>query len=73
MSIHESKGLEFDIVFLIGINFNVFPSNYNSNKLLLEEERRLFFVGITRAKQELYIFSNKKQSKFIKELKVKRK
>lgn len=73
LSIHESKGLEFDIVFLIGINFNVFPSNYNSNKLLLEEERRLFFVGITRAKQELYIFSNKKQSKFIKELKVKRK
>lgn len=73
LSIHESKGLEFDIVFLIGVNFNIFPSNYNSNKLLLEEERRLFFVGITRAKQELHICSNNKQSKFIKELKIKRK
>lgn len=51
MSIHGSKGLEFETVFLIGLEQNLFPSK-NGN---LEEERRLMYVGITRAKKRLII------------------
>lgn len=52
MTIHASKGLEFPVVFLVGMNEGVFPSR-NSNDL--EEERRLAYVAITRAKEELII------------------
>lgn len=70
LTIHEAKGLEFDCVFLIGVNDKVFP-NYN-NIVELEEERRLFFVAITRAKKKLIISSAYKVSKFIKENKIDR-
>jgi DNA helicase-2/ATP-dependent DNA helicase PcrA len=51
MTLHASKGLEFDTVFLIGLEQGLFPAR----KTNLEEERRLMYVGITRAKKHLYI------------------
>ena len=56
MSLHSSKGLEFKNVFIVGLEEDLFPSalSYNSRDDL-EEERRLFYVGITRAKKNLYI------------------
>ena len=56
MTIHSAKGLEFPYVFLIGMEEGVFPSEMSKNSEAdLEEERRLAYVGITRAKKELYI------------------
>ncbi len=57
MTLHSAKGLEFDNVFLVGMEENIFPgtqSMYAGDKEL-EEERRLAYVGITRAKRKLYI------------------
>ncbi|MBQ7108020.1 MAG: UvrD-helicase domain-containing protein [Clostridia bacterium] len=57
MTLHSAKGLEFDNVFLVGLEENVFPGAqtiYGGDKEL-EEERRLAYVGITRAKRQLYI------------------
>ncbi len=56
MTIHSAKGLEFPYVFLVGVEEGIFPgemSRYNPDDI--EEERRLAYVGITRAKKELYI------------------
>ena len=56
MTIHSAKGLEFPYVFLVGVEEGIFPgemSKYNPDDI--EEERRLCYVGITRAKKELYI------------------
>ncbi len=56
MTIHSSKGLEFPYVFLIGTEEGIFPgeqSKYNNDDL--EEERRLFYVAVTRAEKEIYI------------------
>ncbi|MCM1132524.1 MAG: UvrD-helicase domain-containing protein [Ruminococcus flavefaciens] len=58
MTIHSAKGLEFDNVFLIGLEDNIFPGSrsfYNDDDM--EEERRLAYVAITRAKKQLYITS----------------
>lgn len=52
MTVHASKGLEFPVVFVIGMNQNVFPSKRTAD---MEEERRLFYVAITRAKDRLYL------------------
>jgi DNA helicase-2/ATP-dependent DNA helicase PcrA len=52
MTVHASKGLEFHTVFIAGMNENVFPSKKAKD---LEEERRLFYVAITRAKENLFI------------------
>lgn len=52
MTVHASKGLEFPSVFVIGMNQNVFPSKRTVD---MEEERRLFYVAITRAKDRLYL------------------
>ncbi|XP_022106919.1 uncharacterized protein LOC110988002 [Acanthaster planci] len=52
MTLHGAKGLEFKHVFLFQVTEEIFPSRLN---LDIEEERRLFFVGLTRAQQHLYI------------------
>ena len=56
MTLHSAKGLEFDAVFLVGMEEGVFPlSRALFDETALEEERRLAYVGITRAKKKLYI------------------
>lgn len=57
MTIHQAKGLEFDIVFIIGCEDRVLPSHRQNMKSAYEEERRLMFVAITRAKHILYLTS----------------
>ena len=55
LTIHQAKGLEFEVVFIIGLEWDNFPMYVDNMKLELQEERRLFFVGITRAKRFLYL------------------
>ncbi len=56
MTIHNGKGLEFKVVFLAGLEEDLFPhANSRESKDKLEEERRLCYVGMTRAKEHLYL------------------
>ena len=80
MTVHSAKGLEFDNVFIVGLEESIFPhmNSFDSNEQL-EEERRLCYVAITRAKKRLWlvnaeartIYGNKvknPESRFIKEI-----
>lgn len=62
MTIHSAKGLEFDVVFLVGMEEGIFP---HANALMerdgIEEERRLMYVGITRARKLLYLTNAKRR------------
>ncbi len=68
MTLHGAKGLEFEVVFIIGMEDGIFP---HTNAFLeeggIEEERRLCYVGITRAKQKLYISNAKRRMLYGKE------
>ena len=62
MSIHAAKGLEFGTVFLVGLEEGIFPHNRSlENPVQMQEERRLFYVAITRAKEYLYLSSSRKR------------
>lgn len=62
MTLHAAKGLEFPVVFMAGMDEGVFPHQrtFNSNSEL-EEERRLMYVGVTRAEEKLYLTSAKRR------------
>ncbi len=65
MTLHCAKGLEFPIVFIVGMEENLFPHIKSlGNGKLIEEERRLCYVGITRAKEKIYITSTSKRRFF---------
>jgi len=83
MTLHSAKGLEFNAVFLMGLEEYIFPSSRaltEGNTMALEEERRLCYVGFTRAKQVLYLshsmrrmrydggYNNNPPSRFLKEI-----
>lgn len=56
MTVHSSKGLEYHIVFIVGMEENLFPSMLSINsREELEEERRLFYVAVTRAMEQVYL------------------
>ena len=65
MTMHAAKGLEFKVVFLIGMEEGIMPHSMSLNEDgELEEERRLCYVGITRAKERLYITNAKRRMLF---------
>ncbi|NTV31626.1 UvrD-helicase domain-containing protein [candidate division WWE3 bacterium] len=80
MTLHAAKGLEFPVVFMVGMEEGIFPHARSlDDRFSLEEERRLAYVGVTRAKEKLYLtyarsrvtfgnFSANVPSRFIKDL-----
>lgn len=62
MTIHSAKGLEFPFVFLVGMEEGLFPHKRSVDEGTLEEERRLCYVGMTRAKRLLFLLSAKNRS-----------
>jgi DNA helicase-2/ATP-dependent DNA helicase PcrA len=65
MTLHSSKGLEFPIVFITGLEMDLFPLQRNSaDTSELEEERRLLYVGMTRAEENLYISYAKRRKRY---------
>ena len=64
MTLHNAKGLEYPIVFIIGCEDGVFPHSRALDEGGLEEERRLFYVGITRAMRELYLTYARRRALF---------
>lgn len=76
---HQVKGLEFKTVFMVAMEEGIFPSGFYSDELDMEEERRICYVGVTRAKERLYVTNAKsrmlyghtemqKTSRFVKEM-----
>ncbi|MDO8741761.1 MAG: UvrD-helicase domain-containing protein [Candidatus Roizmanbacteria bacterium] len=62
MTLHQAKGLEFDHVFIVGVEEGLLPHSRSiDDQFQLEEERRLFYVGIPRAKKTLYITNTRKR------------
>jgi DNA helicase-2/ATP-dependent DNA helicase PcrA len=79
MTVHSAKGLEYDTVFITGLEEGMFPIIHMEEEDGIEEERRLFYVAVTRAKRMLYItYANermqygshemKSRSRFLKEV-----
>lgn len=80
MTLHNGKGLEFTVVFLVGMEEELFPhANARESEAALEEERRLCYVGMTRAKEYLYLSASRfrflwgshrtmRPSRFLKEI-----
>lgn len=67
MTMHSAKGLEFPVVFIIGMEENIFPTSRAKNDMstsAMEEERRLCYVGMTRAKQKLYLINARMRTLF---------
>ena len=55
MTLHNAKGLEFPVVFMTGMEENIFPNQKSENEFDIQEERRLCYVGMTRAEKKLYL------------------
>ncbi len=79
MTVHSAKGLEFDYVFIIGLEEGIFPHNNSIFEGNIEEERRLMYVAVTRASKKLWLINTKERllygerrsnpaSRFIKEI-----
>jgi superfamily I DNA/RNA helicase len=79
MTLHMAKGLEFNVVFITGVEDGLVPYTLNKGNVDIEEERRLFYVGMTRAKDELFLIHarnrflygqrlNQSPSPFLKEI-----
>ena len=68
MTLHGAKGLEFPVVFLCGVNAGTLPMEKGDE----QEERRLFFVGVTRARDELILSCGGTPSPFLQHLPVRR-
>lgn len=64
MTVHSAKGLEFPVVFIAGMEDGLFPSKYSIDEDNIEEERRLFYVAITRAEDMVYISSARSRRVF---------
>jgi DNA helicase-2/ATP-dependent DNA helicase PcrA len=64
MTLHNAKGLEYPIVFMIGCEEGVFPHSRSIDEGSLEEERRLCYVGITRAERDLYLTYARRRNVF---------
>ncbi len=65
MTVHASKGLEFPVVFIVGLEENLFPMGArDGEEPNIEEERRLFYVAITRAQEQLFLSHSKMRFKF---------
>lgn len=68
MTLHGSKGLEFPVVFLYGMDRGRLPLTFGSRDTDLEEERRLCYVGMTRAREELILVCGEEASPFLQEI-----
>lgn len=67
MTIHRSKGLEFDNVFVVGVQDTEFPVEREGEKIDIVEEANLFYVGVTRSKENLWVSEIGKNNRFIEE------
>ncbi len=73
MTIHASKGLEFDNCIIIGLQEGLFPTKMSNTEELMEEERRLFYVALTRSRNDVWLIGRrrdnygKRESRFISE------
>jgi DNA helicase-2/ATP-dependent DNA helicase PcrA len=64
MTLHNAKGLEYPIVFMIGLEEGIFPHSRSLDEGSLEEERRLCYVGMTRAMRDLYLTYARRRAVF---------
>ena len=79
MTVHAAKGLEFPVVFIVGMEENLFPSQFAERPQEIEEERRLLYVAVTRAMEQCHLsfakqrfrngsFSFASPSRFLKDI-----
>ena len=66
MTLHGSKGLEYPVTFIFGVRKGKMPLESERYEADMEEERRLFYVGMTRAEEELILTSSGEESVFVK-------
>ena len=64
MTIHASKGLEFPVIFMVGCEEGILPLDFEALTASIDEERRLFYVGMTRTKEKLYLTYAKRRFLF---------
>jgi DNA helicase-2/ATP-dependent DNA helicase PcrA len=66
-TLHAAKGLEWERVFMVGASEGILPLQIDATEAVINEERRLFYVGMTRAKQDLHISHRGNPSRFLRE------